>query len=328
MRSSITNGCLLPLTTAAHRRYGKENQPPQAAFGNIRVGCGIIITVNMSVRIHPAFWAAAAVMCLTGNLPALAAALAIVLIHELAHAGAAYERGFVMNKITLMPYGAVLSGEENIPEKDAFLIAAAGPLSNAAICLILWAVWWRFPAVYPYTKVLFDVSFAIGVFNILPFYPLDGARMLLAVSKNKLRALKILKIFGVAGSFLMLAWFAASAFHSLNLAPAIMAVPLFLGAVGGTEKERYRHIYECISEGKVKNAPLENKTDTVYWGLKLRTLLKRLNRNCLRSFVVVDDDMKTVKKLSEKDFLKLLERNSVSATLKEALEFSDAPRPK
>lgn len=277
--------------------------------------------MGISIRIHPAFWAAAAVLCFTGNFIVLGAGLAVVLVHEFAHAIAAYERGYVLNKITLMPYGAVISGEERLPEKDAFMIAAAGPLSNAVICLVLWALWWRFPVLYPYTKVIFDLSFAIGVFNVLPFYPLDGARMILAASKNKLRALKTLKILGIIASFTLVALFVVSAFYSLNLMPAIMAVPLYLGATGGTEKERYRHIYETISENKIKDAPLENKTVTVHWGLKLKTLLKRLSRDSLHTFIIVDDDMRYIGKLSESEFLYLMKNRPINDTVKEALGF-------
>ena len=121
------------------------------------------------------------------------AGLASVLIHELSHAKAAYERGYVLNRITLMPYGAVLKGGEKIDSADQIFIAAAGPGANAALCLALYALWWRFPVTYAYTEALFDTSLAIGLFNLLPLYPLDGARIVLAISKKPLRALKALR---------------------------------------------------------------------------------------------------------------------------------------
>lgn len=275
----------------------------------------------MSIAVHPSFFAAAAVLLLTGNAAALPAALAVVLVHELFHARQAYERGYALKKISLTPYGAVISGEEIFSERDAVAIAAAGPLSNAVICLVLYALWWRFPAAYPYTKTIFDVSFAIGAFNLLPFYPLDGGRIILGISKNKLRALKGLKAAGVIGSFLMIVWFVVSAFFTVNPTPAVMAVPLYLGAVGGTEKERYRYLYECISESKLKKSPLEVKTVTVHWGLRLKTLLRRIEKKSLTNFIVLNDGLEEVTRLTENEFLKLLTVKPLSATVKESLEF-------
>lgn len=249
------------------------------------------------------------------------AGLAAVLIHELAHAKAAYERGYVMNRITLMPYGAVLKGGEKIDPSDQIFIAAAGPVANAALCLGLYALWWRFPATYAYTEALFDTSLTIGLFNLLPLYPLDGARIILAMSKKPLRALKALRITGVVCSALMFAAFIASAFYEINYSVGIMAITLYLGAVGGTENEKYRHLYECISETKLKNHPMELKSVTVHWELKLISCFRRIRPDCICEFIVVNDDMKPVKKLSETELLDLMSKVPHGASVREALGF-------
>lgn len=249
------------------------------------------------------------------------AGLASVLIHELSHAKAAYERGYVLNRITLMPYGAVLKGGEKIDSADQIFIAAAGPGANAALCLALYALWWRFPVTYAYTEALFDTSLAIGLFNLLPLYPLDGARIVLAISKKPLRALKALRITGVVGSLAMLAAFVASAFFEINYSVGIMAVTLYLGAVGGTEKEQYRHLYECISETKIKNHPMELKSVTVHWDLKLISCFRRIKPDCICEFIVVNDEMQTVKKLSEKELLSLMASAPHGASVREVLGF-------
>lgn len=277
---------------------------------------------NFRISVHPAFWAVAVLTVLQKRYVEFLAALVAVLIHELAHAKAAYERGYVMDRITLMPYGAVLKGGENIAPADQLVIAAAGPGANAAICLMLYALWWRFPATYVYTKPLFETSFAIGAFNLLPFYPLDGARIILALSKKPVRALKTLRIAGIAASMILFLGFIISAFFEINYTIGIMAVLLYLGAAGGTEKEMYRHLYESISDTKLKNHPMELKTVTVHWELKLISCFKRIRPDCLTEFVIVDDDFGTVKKISEKQLLELMAGASHQSTLKEVLSSS------
>ncbi len=276
---------------------------------------------SFKIYVHPAFWVVAVVMVLQHKYVEFLAALLAVLLHETAHAKAAYERGYVLDRITLMPYGAVLKGGENIASSDQIFIAAAGPLSNGILCLTLYALWWRFPALYAYTETLFDMSLMIGLYNLLPLYPLDGGRILLALTKKPLRALKALRIAGIAASFIMLAAFILSAFYEINYSIGIMAVLIYLGAVGGTEKEEYRHLYERISETKLKNHPMELKTVTVHWGLKLISCFKRIRSDCITEFIVVNDDFVPVRRLTEKELTRLMASNQQRTAIKEALGF-------
>lgn len=70
------------------------------------------------------------------------------------------------------------------PVKDGALIAAAGPASNLLIAFIV-ALMLRFlplSSVYllSFFITLFSVELSLGVFNLLPIYPLDGHHILRA----------------------------------------------------------------------------------------------------------------------------------------------------
>jgi Zn-dependent protease len=107
-----------------------------------------------------------------------------VLIHELAHSFVALARGMKANSITLFAFGGVssLSGDAKEASTE-FLVAIVGPLTSFALGAISYAV-----ATYvdePRVDVVFSylayINFALGVFNLVPGFPLDGGRVLRSV---------------------------------------------------------------------------------------------------------------------------------------------------
>ncbi|MDO5561712.1 MAG: site-2 protease family protein [bacterium] len=71
------------------------------------------------------------------------------------------------------------------PVKDGALIAAAGPSSNLLLALLVALVLRFFPLdgnIYflSFLVTLFSVNLSLGVFNLLPIYPLDGHHILRA----------------------------------------------------------------------------------------------------------------------------------------------------
>ena len=69
--------------------------------------------------IHPLFILVGAWYSLTGGLFLFLISCIIALEHECAHAFSASKRGYRLNKIVLMPYGAVIDGDlQGISFKD------------------------------------------------------------------------------------------------------------------------------------------------------------------------------------------------------------------
>jgi Zn-dependent protease/CBS domain-containing protein len=107
-----------------------------------------------------------------------------VLIHELAHSLVAMRHGLSVSGITLHLLGGVSQLDDEPPDpRTEFLIAAAGPLASFTIALALWltritvdAAW--MDAILAY---LILVNTAIGLFNLIPGFPLDGGRLLRAL---------------------------------------------------------------------------------------------------------------------------------------------------
>jgi Zn-dependent protease/predicted transcriptional regulator len=108
-----------------------------------------------------------------------------VLVHELAHSLVATRRGLTVRGITLHVFGGVSHLEDEAPDpRSEFLIAIVGPLASFAIAAVLWAALSAgvVPDGAPRAIVVYllTVNVVIGVFNLVPGFPLDGGRLLRA----------------------------------------------------------------------------------------------------------------------------------------------------
>jgi Zn-dependent protease len=117
----------------------------------------------------------------------LAAALllfASVLLHELAHALVAVRHGIPVGGITLHIFGGVsqLDSEPETPGAE-FLIAIVGPLTSFGLAGLSHGLG-RLLAGPPWADALAGylaaVNLMVGVFNLVPAFPLDGGRVLRA----------------------------------------------------------------------------------------------------------------------------------------------------
>ena len=155
-----------------------------------------------------------------------------VLLHEFGHALTARRFGISTRRIVLWPMGGVaqLEGDPRTPRQE-LLIALAGPAVNFVIAAGLFMASSLFGlAEYGLVQSLIFANVTLGVFNLLPAFPMDGGRVLRAALATRIGgrrateiAVKIGKgaavLFGIAGLFgnpmlLLVAafvWFAASA---------------------------------------------------------------------------------------------------------------------
>ena len=107
-----------------------------------------------------------------------------VLAHELSHAMVARRFGMRVDGITLFIFGGAtsLEGDSRTPREEA-LIALAGPATSIAIGLVFIALDLLVP--HPQFGALIGwlgfINIALGAFNLIPAFPMDGGRVLRAV---------------------------------------------------------------------------------------------------------------------------------------------------
>ena len=191
---------------------------------------------KVRLRIHPLFLAAGLVSAFTGDLLLFLAAALAAAEHECAHAFVARRYGFALDKLVLMPYGAVLSGDiAGIGKKQELAVLVAGPLANAVTALAFVALWWLFPETYPYTEAAASVSFSLFLVNLLPAYPLDGGRILhlLLSPLGERRANAVCRAVTLLTALGVLAYFIWTCFFDAAWTALVFSVLLAAGAFGG-----------------------------------------------------------------------------------------------
>jgi Zn-dependent protease/CBS domain-containing protein len=106
-----------------------------------------------------------------------------VLLHELSHSLVARARGMPVSGITLFIFGGVtnLHGEAERPG-DEFWMAIVGPLTSFALGALAWIALHALPGGRtPLAGVLSYLAYVnvlLGLFNLVPGFPLDGGRVL------------------------------------------------------------------------------------------------------------------------------------------------------
>lgn len=139
-----------------------------------------------------------------------------VFFHELAHSVVARRYGIKVRKITLYPIGGVSEIEE-IPDNPAqeWRMAISGPLTSLAIGAILLGFGLLITPEMLSTisgfavtgNLLIDLAvlnLSLGVFNLIPAFPMDGGRVFRALLAGRMKfsdatryAVYIGKIFGI-----------------------------------------------------------------------------------------------------------------------------------
>ena len=116
---------------------------------------------------------------------------AAVFVHEMAHSFAARRFGIRTLEILLLPLGGVARLERQPKRKEELVIAAAGPLLNLLIGAAILGSRAATGTLTPLTTLttatdanlierLAAANILLGLFNLLPAFPMDGGRMLRA----------------------------------------------------------------------------------------------------------------------------------------------------
>lgn len=111
--------------------------------------------------------------------------LVSVLVHELAHSLVARARGLPVSSITLFIFGGVSNIEqEPTSPGEEFVLSFVGPLTNLVLAAITAAIVYAVRGESRLAAVFFGYlalsNFLLGIFNLIPGFPLDGGRVLRA----------------------------------------------------------------------------------------------------------------------------------------------------
>src|SRR5437764_3190825 len=164
--------------------------------------------------------------------------LACLLAHELAHSIVAVRRGVRVEGITLWLFGGVsrFSSESSSPGAQAW-ITFVGPLTSLLLGVLFFLAsvaiggGAHYPSLLAATlSWLGFINILLGVFNLLPAFPLDGGRILQSLiwlrTRDRLRATRIAARIGMAFPFLFIAYGLITYFAAGRLLCAVQSILL------------------------------------------------------------------------------------------------------
>jgi Zn-dependent protease len=217
-----------------------------------------------------------------------------VLLHELAHSVVARARGLPVKNITLYIFGGV-SNIEKEPGSPGieFQVAVVGPITSLLIGSVALALLYLLgQSNSALGAILMYLGFAnilLGIFNLIPGFPLDGGRVLRSIiwkiTGNLRQATRIVTVVGqiiaylfilvgiwlfFAGSFIDGLWFGFIGWFLLSSAPSanseVMLQSVFRGVTVG-------EVMHAAPTTVPANISLQRLVDEYFLPLGLRSAL-------------------------------------------------------
>ena len=170
-----------------------------------------------------------------------------VILHELSHSVVAKHYNLKVRKIVLYPIGGVSEIDET-PENPRieWRMAIAGPLTSLVIGIFFFVLDWIIPIRLPFGQPLpfagtartlvFDLAtlnITLGIFNLIPAFPMDGGRVLRAFLAERMGFVDATKYAAFLGRLLGIIMAVFGILHDFWL--VLIGVFIFVGATEETE---------------------------------------------------------------------------------------------
>ena len=222
-----------------------------------------------------------------------------VLIHELSHSLLAISRGHKVRGITLFFLGGISEIEEEAHNPgEEFWISVVGPLSSFVISALFWVLLFLTRSGSPQIQALFAylafVNAVVGVFNMLPAFPLDGGRVLRSIvwraTGSLTRATAISSITGSLLGFTLIAGGIYFAFAD-NFITGLWLVFVGWFIQSSASSIRRQQVLETALSGKLARDAMRENFPTIPPGTTAQSLLDdHISREYQRAYLVMLGD--------------------------------------
>ncbi len=284
---------------------------------------------RMRIGMDPLLLAVLIPAALFGYFWAMVAGLIAVVFHEMCHICAARAFGIQTVRVALTPFGGLAAMGSAPTPKAAFCIALAGPLANLMMAQILLLMYRAYAS--PILQMLIVANLAVGLFNLLPAYPLDGGRMLHVLLTPILgmeRARRFCCSLGMllGGGILVYAVWSAYTLHVINISFFLVGALLLVLS----DKQRRTDVYTALKQSQRKRRrmrarPIEARQMAASEQAPAMELLRTLKQGQYMTAYVLDEAMKVRGILDETQILDGIVRFGSTCTLEKILDHqSDA----
>ncbi|MBL7912122.1 MAG: hypothetical protein JNJ41_13770 [Bacteroidia bacterium] len=191
------------------------------------------------------------------NLAYIAAILLVIIIHEMGHFAFMKLFNYSNVKIFIVPLlGAFTTGKkQQVSQAQLSLIILAGPVPGIIIGSVLF--WFNIDLQNETLRLLANTFLIINLLNCLPFYPLDGGRLIETLFFKENHVIRL--VFGIISIICLLALFLYA--NSLIM----MVVPVLIGLEIYNES-KHQKIRDYLRQEKINyHTDYENLPDKDYW---------------------------------------------------------------
>lgn len=275
------------------------------------------------IELHVSLFVLLLIVILSGNPIFAAAAAAFSLLHEFAHKLTASKLGYTPEKISFGLFGGVLHIREGfIKPNHELLIHLSGPFFNIITGIILYGFYLIF--YLPWLVPVILANAVLALYNLMPFYPLDGGKitdLYMAVFLGYGRSQKISRFFSLLFSvFLFLFGIYLVQYNVLNLFLCALALNLYFARRQDNGFIFYK-ITRNMEEGEKPGNP---KLLVCREGARAVKIIERYKPMDNRLFTVVSEKGKYRGQLSEKELLNGIYYCGIYADFRSLLEFKRA----
>lgn len=285
---------------------------------------------RMHITMDPLLLAVFIPAAVFGYFWAMLAGLAAILFHEMCHVLAAKAFGMRTTRVSLTPFGGMAAMDSAPTPATAFFIALSGPLANLLMAQILLLMYNVSPS--PVLSMLIIANLAVGLFNLLPAYPLDGGRMLHVLLTPVLgmeRARRFCCATGLllGGAILVYAVVGAIATHIINISFLLIgSLLMFL-----SYKQMKTDVYTAMKQSqrkrkRVRTRPIGARQVAASEQAPAMELLHTLKQGQYMTAYVLDDGMNVRGVLDETQILDGIVRFGSTCTLKKILDQKSGER--
>lgn len=258
----------------------------------------------------------------------LAYAFFIVLVHEMVHYITARYLGFSGFDIELIAVGAVLKFRDldDATPKEDLIISLSGPVSNIVASMIFYFLYKRFPSDDLY--MLFAGNLAIGLFNLIPAFPLDGGRILRDLLNFRFiykKSNKIMMVLSITiGALLMLLYVYIFLKGSTNFNVGIIGLFIIISSLKEKERVSYIIMGDIIKKKYkfTKKGYIDNKNTSIYYKKDLLCAMGLFDKNKYNIFTVLDQEMKVMDIIYEEEIINALKLYG-NITIEEFMKIED-----
>ena len=236
-----------------------------------------------------------------------------IFLHEATHIIIAIRYGCKFYNINFNIFGlsAELSDIDILKDKEKIIIYLCGAIINFISAIILYIISFKYSNNLIDTSISLNIS--LGIFNLLPAYPLDGARILEIILSKKIlfkKAHKIISLisFSIAGLFILIGSYLYIFLHSLNFSLILGGIIIIYVTKMEEKTSMYITMGNIVKKRKklLKDKYIENKSISVYYKQGLVNVLALVDRNKFNTFSILNDDMKLIYILHEDELISAL----------------------